>query len=150
MLCWTCLFLCLCVRPQYVVYEWAVRTRLSAQASMQLLQIHTALYKHSYVSHSATERNCNAHITVDKMYQWWAKDSLNISVQYHYETEIVFAHSWCHAGSCPDRNKILNTDMSLALTSHFSVIWGHLLFSLDRIQETDRKLGSKVSWTALN
>lgn len=37
-----------------------------------------------------------------------AVDSLNVSVQSHYETEIVITHSWCQLGSCPDKNKIFN------------------------------------------
>lgn len=44
---------------------------LSTEANILLLQIHTVLYKHPdlTLSHSTTERNGNAHITVDKMSQ---------------------------------------------------------------------------------
>lgn len=70
MLCLLCVFLtCVFTRLQYVVHEWAVWTCLSARAGILLLQIHTAPYKHLDLSHSATEINGDAHITVDRMSQ---------------------------------------------------------------------------------
>lgn len=60
-----------------------------------------------------------------------AEDSLNISVQYHYETEIVFAHSSCQASSCLDKKKIFNNEKRKVHTVTSSIPAGHL--SLDTV-----------------
>lgn len=101
----------LCVRLQCVVCEWAA---WSCPCPAYCCCRFTQLYKNTL---SATERNGDTHITVDKMSQHGS--SLSISVQDHYETEIVFAHSWCQAGSCLDKNKIFNDEKRKAV-GHFS------------------------------
>lgn len=71
-----------------------------------------ALYKLSDLSLSVTGINDDAHITVEAIPcpSVGDQDSLNISVLYHCETEIVLPHTRCQAGSCLDKNKIINTE----------------------------------------
>lgn len=93
------LFICL----QYVVYEWAVWACLSARDCC-------CRFTRLYINTRPLKETVTLTLLWIRCPRARAEDSLNISVQYHYETEIVFAHSWFQAGSWLDEHKTLNNE----------------------------------------
>lgn len=85
-----------------------------------------------------------------------AEDSLGISVRSHYETEIVFAHSWCQAGSCAGRSRAFNdekqnnkTEKTCESVSHSSPCFVYVLlynFSFNSVLSQWQDLSGEGRW----
>lgn len=93
------LFICL----QYVVYEWAVWACLSARDCCRR-------FTRLYINTRPLKETLTLTLLWIRCPRARAENSLNISIQYHYETEIVFAHSWFQAGSWLEEHKTLNNE----------------------------------------